>query len=161
MKDKQQEHQTYIENYNEGIKQGFILLEKLEEYDKKTITKAFFEKYFTITGEDGEVRKSWSGDILTEFKLSKREYSWQKGFYIHLAKNNKVEEIESRERLHIIERVKDTIEKFKTWRDRAIVQRDFFRDFKLEDFKKDLEILKDKYNVGENWYYIYDEVKYK
>ena len=44
MNEKIEQYQKYVNQYNEGIKKGFELLEKLEEFEGKTINKTFFEK---------------------------------------------------------------------------------------------------------------------
>ena len=157
---KIKEKQEYIEKYNEAIKNGFELLEALEDYDKATINKTFFEKYFILKDDKGEARKDWKGVLYTKFKLSEQEYSWKKGYTIHLAGYEKVDDIENRDRLHIIERTKDKIQCLKNWRDNAIVERDLYKNLDIDAFIKDIKSVYDKYGVMEEYTTIHDMIKF-
>lgn len=158
MQKKIEQEELYIKEYNDAIVRGYKLLDALEDYTKDTINKTFFEKYFTskYTSEwkelpqgvkVGDVRKDWKGKIYTEFSLSDSQFSFQKPFRIFLANSQYIEDIENRNRSHIIEKTKEKIDLLKSWRDNCIVKRDKYKNFKVEEFKKDYKKLVDAYNM--------------
>jgi hypothetical protein len=143
-----------------GPCEGFELLEKLEEYNGKTINKSFFEKYFTFTNEKGEISKNYQDELNTSFRISKSDYSFSKNqFNIYLHRHNRIE-LENRDRIHIIERTKEQIQSLQNWRDKVITERDFYKNFDLWQFKTDLKDLLTKYNATEYWYYIHNEIPF-
>jgi hypothetical protein len=171
MNEKQQEQQGYINEYNKSIERAESLLAGLLIYNKNIINKTFFEKYFTlkVTEQEleynkdyklGEPRKDWKGNILTDFKLSNKDFTWQKGKRIHLYQSHYVDDIESNNKDHIIEKTKETIDNLKRWRDGAIVKRDLYKNFKLEEFKNEYKKLLEKYNGVDINYEIIEQIRF-
>ncbi len=157
IKDKIEDFTTKIADYNEAIKEGERLLGALIEYDKKTINKTFFEKYFTLRHDkeslewasgkkEGDARTDWKGNIVTDFKLSPPTYSFQKGKQIYLYKSYRIEDIESNQREYIEQKTREAIDQLCKNRDYCITKRDALKNFKLEAFKKDYKKLLAQYN---------------
>jgi hypothetical protein len=170
MKDKQNEQQRYIDDYNKSIDKAFILLNALEDYDKNTINKTFFEKYFARKYKEGDyipkenkvgdIIRDWKGNITTDYNLQNATDTWNKYSHrVYLYDQNQVE-VDNRDRQHMIERTKETIQNLKDWRDSAIVKRDFYRDFDLKAFKQDIKSLLEKYGATEYWYYINNQINF-
>jgi hypothetical protein len=161
---KLQELTKQSEEYAKGIEAGQKLLTALEDYKGNTINKTFFEKYFSSRYTEewrelpagvkiGDIRKDWKGNAYTDFKLSEPRYSFQKGFYMDLAGNNKVEDIESRERKYIIDKVFEKVSLMKEWKGQTDKKIEKYNSFDEVGFLKAYNNLISEYDMqGEEWF---------
>lgn len=103
-----------VENYKIVLAQLDELANALKKWDKKTIDKRFFEKFFAYPAED----QKYSDKIRTHFSLWTSDKSWGSPYVIYL-RNEKVE-IENRDTLHIKDKIADKIALITQWREKSI-----------------------------------------
>lgn len=153
-----------LEESNEQRKAVLVRLNKLrmalEEYDKPTINKTFFEKYFTLHEDSGEVSKNWKGEIQTGFRFSDKQYSFDR-FYkrIYLAGSEYLE-VQDNTKEGIYNAVKSRIKVLEEWIEDNKKKQKNLRAINETKILKELRLLKDQYKADEIWSELLDEVKY-
>jgi hypothetical protein len=150
-KKRADEKKGYVIDATEATNNGRELLKALEEYDKKTINKRFFEKYFTTLDDNGEVRKNYQGDIYTKYSFSPALYSFNKGKRISLGRNYNLEDIETTDRLELINLVKAFISQKQGHIDEVNKNIDELEAFDEKGFDADIKALWLKYGKPSIW----------
>lgn len=75
--EKIEQYKQYIEGYENKIKDIDDLLGNLSQWTNKKVNKTFFEKYYTLTDENGN-DKNWQGKTWTRFSFRDKEWEWSK-----------------------------------------------------------------------------------
>jgi len=140
-----------IANIKKAITKAEELEKALADYDKATINKRFFEKYFSMLDEKGEVLKGWKGEAYTAFKFSAPTYSFQKGKRIYINGNYYIDDIETTDRKELLTIVNNWLAKRKEALTEYEKEMTELTAFDETAFKTDLKALWIKYGKPNHW----------
>ena len=73
--EKINQYKSYIISTEKQLARASELLSAVQSWDKNKINKTFFEHYFTMHNEQGEVLKDWKGNTITSFAFSEPAYT--------------------------------------------------------------------------------------
>lgn len=140
-----------IADISKAIKKANSLAIALADYDKATINKRFFEKYFTLFDEKGEVRKSYKGEVYTAFKFSDKTYSFEKGKKIYIDGHYSIDDIETTDRKELLVIVNNWLAKRKEALTDYEKKLTALTAFNENDFIADLKALWIKHGKPSHW----------
>lgn len=149
------ERLEYQSDYIKSLKSLDELQEKLDSYSGKLINKTFYKAVGWFRPKDDE--HYYEGYT---YGIHSATYSFERDYYIYLEGKHKLE-VDSRDRLHIIERIKEEREKLEKWLTESVESEKKLKKFDEKKFFDDVKVLFDKYNQPEHWTALLDEYEVK
>ena len=147
-----------LAGYNKIITRLNTLIVALSDYDKKTINKTFFDKYFI----DKDGRKDWKGRIYTDFHFTDKAYEWQKyAKRIYLDKSEYLE-VDDTTKQTVLKQALEKSASVYAWIESAKKELENTQNTDEEQLIKDLQAVYFKHNKPSLWGDILNhyEVKY-
>jgi hypothetical protein len=152
--------QGYLKIYNEQLERATKILEALEDYDKKTINKTFFEKYFSWKNEKGELIRTWKGDISTDVHFSDKQFTWSTYHKRIFIGNSEYIEVQNTDKSEVLQATKIKIGLLQTWISDTKIKMLHIEEIDEEAILQELKEIKQKHKTGILWSELLEKAKY-